>query len=325
MAIRERKNEILKQSAQFQSQLVQAVMSNVLRSSNLQFDLNKPEAAAQQLVVVNKEAVKKVQELASGESGLPFFQQNVELEQRLGASAGTPMTLQALVSTLQDAAKNMRDALLEQLDQNMLDGSNSKLEYLAKPKNSYIIRMKNESYSAIKTAYSAFTTEWRGKYSMSRCPRAWELIEGVDMHLTTAFAEFAAHKLAHSRMHSSQHAAYVGVAPARANAVQLRITLNKLINRAQEYVQTVPAPNFTGRGGTRAYTAEAPQDFLLYSSTTTYHGHGIVMGQGVGRNPHYLGGAQRAPAALMPPRGPGQARVGFGDPWYGQYDPRGPP
>jgi len=314
-ALRERKNEILKQSSQFQSSMVQAVLSQVLRSSNLSFDLDKPEAAAQQLVVVNKESVKKVQELASGSSGLPFFQQNVELEQRLGAASGTPMPLSDLVRTLQDMAKDMRDSLLEQLDDNMMDPSSSKLEYLAKPKNSYIIRMKNESYSAIKTAFSAFVTEWRGKYPMQRGIRAWELIEGVDMHLTTAFAEFAAHKLAHARMHSSSHAAYVGVAPARANAVQLRMTLNKLTNRALEYVSSVSQPDFSA--GSAAYTAQAPQDGVMASyAMSNYAGFGMVVGDGVGVNNRRFGQVQPLPPA--PPQGPGMARAGlrFGAVWY---------
>ena len=287
-AIRERRNDILKQSAQFQGQLIQTVMSGVLRGSNLSFDLTSPSSGAdfaKKLVVVNKETVKKVQELASGASGMPFFQQNVELEQRLGADTGTPMQLTDLLSTLQSMAKEMRDALLAQLDENMIDGQRSTLEYLAKPRNSYLIRMKNEAYSAIKTAYSAFCTEWRAKYHFHRQPNAWELIEGVDMHLSTAFAEFAAHKLAHARMHSSSHAAYVGVAPARANAVQLRMTLNKLVNRACEYVQTVERPNFSA--STSEYRGEAPTALMIPVVESNYHTVGLVMGSGAVRNPRY--------------------------------------
>jgi len=242
-------------------------------------------------------------------------QRMAELEQRLGAASGTPMPLSDLVRTLQDMAKDMRDSLLEQLDDNMMDPSSSKLEYLAKPKNSYIIRMKNESYSAIKTAFSAFVTEWRGKYPMQRGIRAWELIEGVDMHLTTAFAEFAAHKLAHARMHSSSHAAYVGVAPARANAVQLRMTLNKLTNRALEYVSSVSQPDFSA--GSAAYTAQAPQDGVMASyAMSNYAGFGMVVGDGVGVNNRRFGQVQPLPPA--PPQGPGMARAGlrFGAVWY---------
>jgi len=313
-ALRERKNEIIKQSATFQSSIVQAVLSQVLRSSNLQFDLDKPEAAAHQLVVVNKEAIQRVQELASGASGLPFFQQNIELEQRLGASSGKPMPLSELVQTLQNMAKDMRASLLEQLDNNMMDPSNSKLEYLAKPKNSYIIRIKNEAYAAIKSAYSAFVTEWKGKHPMQRGVRAWELIEGVDMHLTTTFAEFAAHKLAHARMHSSSHAAYVGVAPARANAIQLRMTLNKLLNRALEYVASVPPPDFSA--GSRAYTAQSQQDGgMIGYPISNYAGFGMVMGDGVIQRRF---GQTRA-SSHSAPQGPSMARAGvqFGAAWYG--------
>jgi hypothetical protein len=213
------------------------------------------------------------------------------------------MQLAALVNELQQLGKDMRQTLLEQLDENMLDGQRSTLEYLSKPRNSYIIRMKNEAFSAIRTAYSAFVTEWRHKYSWQRQPRAWELIEGVDMHLTTAFAEFAAHKLAHSRMHSSTHAQYVGVAPARADAVQLRMTLNKLVNRSAEYVQNVPAPDFTGAAGTSGYQAEAPQYFIQGGVSSSYYSAGTWLGDGRTRNPrHGIPG--------NPPHGYPGARVG---------------
>ena len=91
------------------------------------------------------------------------------------------------------------------------------------------------------------------------------MIEGVDMNLTTAFAEFAAHSMAQSRLYSSNHAAYLGVTPARANTLQLGMSLQKLVQRAMEYVQLVPAPRYDG--GSLGYTAEAPQDFLLPTGT----------------------------------------------------------
>ena len=264
-AVRERRQEILKQSAQFQSRLVERVMAGVLKDSKLQFDITADPnaagtAAAKELVVINRDTVERVKELAQGQSGMPFFQQNVELAQALGSNT-QPMTVARLVSTLQGLATTMRQRLLANLDDSTLDGARSTLEYLSKPRNSYLVRLKPEAFAAIKSAYSVFTQEWRTRAYTLRRPSAWELIEGVDMHLTNAFAELCAHKLAHSRMFGSSHAAYIGVAPAKANATQLRIALSKVVARAMEYVQLVPPPNYSM--GAASYTAQMPNDYTL--------------------------------------------------------------
>ena len=267
-AIRERRQEILKQSSLFQGRLIERVMGGVLRDSKLQFDLaSDPNAqgarAATELVVVNKETIDRVKELAQGTSGIPFFAENVQLEQTLGTNS-QPMAVADLVQRLQAIASSVREGMLNALNQSSVDGARSSLEYLSRPRNSYLVRLKPEGFAAIKAAYSVFCTEWRGKFAMGlRRPSAWELIEGTDMHLTNAFAELCAHKMAHSRMFGSSHAGYIGATPARANAIQLRMALQKVTARAVEYVQLVGPPNY--RMGARSYRAEKPQDFLVGS------------------------------------------------------------
>jgi hypothetical protein len=268
-AIRERRQDILKQSSQFQSRLIESVMGGVLRDSKLKFDLASDPAtqgrsAATELVVVNSETVERVKDLAQGTSGMPFFAQNVELERALGANS-KPMPVAELMSKLQQLASSVRKSMLQALDEQSSDGARSSLEYLSRPRNSYLIRLKAEGFAAIKAAYSVFCTEWRNRFAMGmRRPSAWELIEGVDMHLTSAFAEFTAHKLAHARMFGSSHAGYIGANPARANAIQLRMSLQKLIARASEYVQLVAPPDYNM--GSNSYRAEKPQDFMLGST-----------------------------------------------------------
>ena len=237
-----------------------------MRDSKLQFDLAadpnaQGERAATELVVVNKATIERVKELAQGTSGMPFFAENVQLEQALGANS-QPMAIGDLMRKLQALASNVREGMLNSLNQQSVDGARSSLEYLSRPRNSYLVRLKPEGFAAIKAAYSVFCTEWRGKFAMGlRRPSAWELIEGVDMHLTNAFAELTAHKLAHARMFGSSHAGYIGATPARANAIQLRMALQKVVARAVEYVQLVAPPNY--RLGARAYRGEKPQDFLV--------------------------------------------------------------
>ena len=265
-AVRERRQEVLKASSQFQSRLIERVMQGVLRDSKLQFDLQADPAAqgrqaATELVVVNKETVDRVRDLAQGTSGMPFFTQNVQLERTLGSSS-EPMRLVDLMERLQRLAMQVREGMLDAINQSSIDGTRSSLEYLSRPRNSYLVRLKPEAFAAIKAAYSTFSTEWRNKLQMSmRRPSAWECIEGTDMNLTNAFAEFCAHKMAHSRMFGSSHAGYIGATPARANAIQLRMALQKLVSRAHEYVQLVPPPVYSA--GAAAYNAQMPQDFLV--------------------------------------------------------------
>ena len=61
---------------------------------------------------------------------------------------------------------------------------------------------------------------------------AYELIEGNDESLCSAFAQFSAHMLVHSRMYSSATAMYVAAWPAAANAQQLKVSLQRLVRIA---------------------------------------------------------------------------------------------
>lgn len=264
--VRKRRQDVLQQSTQFQSKLIETVLQSVLKSSKLEIDIASDPAAqgasaAESLVVVNREAVERVRELAQGTSGLPFFTQNVQLEHQL-TNNSAPVTVRDLVRQMQGLAEDMRAAMLANVDAFSSDGSRSTLEYLAAPRNAYLVRLKPEASAAITMAYTKFTTEWRLRADqLYRRPSAWEMIEGVDLNLTTAFAEFAAYTLSQSRLHSSNYAAYLGVTPARANALQLGMALQKLVRRAMEYVQLVPAPDYSR--GSMAYGAEAPRNFLL--------------------------------------------------------------
>ena len=265
-ALRDRRHEILKQSSQFQSRLIERVMAGVLKDSKLQFDLASDpnalgERAATELVVINKATVEHVRELAQGTSGIPFFAQNAELERTLGTDL-QPMAMADLIQRLQEMAEGVQKGMLDSLNQSSAEGVRSSLEYLSRPRNSYLVRLKPEGFAAIKVAYSIFCTEWRIKFDAGmRRPSAWELVEGVDMHLTSAFAEFAAHKLAHARMFGSSHAGYLGATPAKANAIPLRMALHKLTTRAAEYVQLVAPPDY--KAGAKAYRSEKPQDFMV--------------------------------------------------------------
>ena len=277
---RQRRQEVIREAAQFQSRLIERVITGILKDSKLQMDVSGETSARQQgeraaahLVVSSGSVREAVSEITQGASALPFFQQSVELDRLhrvLDRQEAQPATVEDVVDALKDIVKHMRDEMLNEVDEASVGGVRSSMEYLSKPHNSFIIRMKPEAYAAIRSSYAQFTTEWRqqGLFEQMRHPCAWELIEGQDMNLCTAFAEFCAHKMAHSRLFSSSHLAYIGVAPARANAMQLKATLHKLLQRAIDYVQVVPAPNFHAGMWGLGYV-ETPQNTLEFGRRST--------------------------------------------------------
>ena len=247
-ALEAQRKRIQDSTMSFQNRLLETVLGTVLRKSNLQLDMANPVAAAEgmakQLVVVNQNTLDNIKELASGTSGMPFFTANVELEQALQSNGGN-MELGKLVEGLRTVVDEVRVGLTQQLtDQQGSRGAS--MEYLHRPRNSYVIRLKAEAFAAIRMAFDTFSAEWRHHNTYYRQPGAWELMEGPDRELSDSFAMYAAHHLAHSRLFSGTQAAYLGVQPARANAIQMRVSLAKLMARSVEYVQRAPAPYFLG-------------------------------------------------------------------------------
>ena len=247
-AVEAQRKRIQDSTMTFQNRLLESVLGTVLRKSNLQLDMADASSAAdklsKQLVVVNQNTLDNIKDLASGASGMPFFTANVELERALQENGGN-IALNKLVDGLRSVVDDVRTSLSEQLT-DPEGNRGSSMEYLHRPRNSYVIRMKAEAFAAIRLAFDTFSAEWRAHNGYHRQPGAWELIEGPDRELSDAFAMYAAHHLAHSRLFSGTQAAYLGVQPARANAIQMRVSLAKLVTRASEYVVRAPRPDFLG-------------------------------------------------------------------------------
>ena len=187
---------------------------------------------------------------------MPFFTANVELERVLTESAKTPMPLETLIKQITGVVKRLQDNMLQQLEDQSHDGARSSLEYLSRPRNSFVVRLKPVAFAAIRTAYDTFSAEWRVQGVWARLPSAWEMVEGPDRELCDQFAQYAAHTLAHSRLFSSTQAAYLGVQPARANAIQMRVSLSKLIRRASEYASmTGPPAYMLGHASNRTHVS----------------------------------------------------------------------
>lgn len=244
-ALQAQRMDMQKQALAFQRSVLDALLNSVFRSSKIRIDVDRdPQSAANdlagQIVVVSEESLERVKDLASGSSGVSFFEAQTQLHSYLSKQQGQPMQLKDLVSQVRQI---IDDVMGKNSDQSfMIDITTQRaaMQYLAEPKNSMVVRLRPETYAAIRRAYDMLVTEFKSlqrNYRIHRYkspPRAWECIEGPNRELTDQFAELSGHVLAHSRLFSGSASVYVGIVPAQINMAALKLSLRKTINRALE-------------------------------------------------------------------------------------------
>ena len=197
-------------------------------------DANEP-------VLINAEALDRLRELESGQSGLPFFETNRQTELALQSVRENPTRLSGLLERvqkmLQDSSAKRIGLLVNGEDAfgtiSSGDEHSASTEYLMSPRVAYCIRMKNEAFAAIRAAYDSFEREYRTVSGGAPPPLAYDLMEGdaSDM-LSNDFAKLVALTLASSRMHSSTEAAYLSMSAAKMNTLQLRQQLRATVRTA---------------------------------------------------------------------------------------------
>lgn len=259
--LRERRARIADRAAQEHMQLVRNVFSTVIRESGLTLGIANGTSTGDigQLKVVSNTLRKQVSELAQGNGNDGFFANSVRLENLLSNGTGE-MTLQELFTRLDEAGKALQMAAAKSTSADT-PGTGTSLDFLSAPRNSLMLRYKPDALAAIRSAFDIFQKEMLVQHGhLYRTVSAYELMEGNDEALCNAFASFSAHMLVHSRMYSSSTAMYVAAWPAAANAQQLRVSLQRLVQSARSYLQFTPAPNFlaTDRRGRSSYFANAP-------------------------------------------------------------------
>ena len=115
------------------------------------------------------------------------------------------------------------------------------MEYLAEPKNSLVVRLRNETFAAIRTAYDLLCNELRTQgIPATLVPTAFTCIEGTNYELCNQFAQLAAYQLSHGRTFSSSSAIYVGVNAAKMNLYMLNIALKKTVLRVRDHIKRAP-------------------------------------------------------------------------------------
>ena len=246
---RKQRSELIRQQRIFSQRVINEFLTSVFRSSNIKIDLSlkKPETSfEEQLIVVNEESIEEVRKLSETTSN-GFLSTNVDMLRAFENLKGNPTSLSDFVNKVQTILHTQNLQAQAQLARTQYQRDQSSLEYLSEPRNSFVIRLKNEAFAAIRRAFHEFKNEWAARRIPMTPPRAWELVEGGTDDLTDAFAQYAAYLWSNSRLFSSSTAAFIGVTPAKINLIVLRTALEKLVRRAINYKRTpnakpIPVP-----------------------------------------------------------------------------------
>jgi hypothetical protein len=240
---REQRRETLREINRFSQRVMDTAIASVFRQSKLKADLDAGltsgnsaddavNAMGDSVVVMSEESSQRIRELADGTAGLGFLEANSALQQFLKTQQGSPTTLRAFVLGLRGTLDAYRDYAIDALQANQSESGRASLEYLANPRNSYIVRLKNETFAAIRSAYMMLRRQLLSVgIRENNIPSAYSCMEGSNLALRNQFAQLCAYQLCHSRAFSSSASMYLGATAARMNLNMLNISLNKMVNR----------------------------------------------------------------------------------------------
>ena len=237
-ALQDQRVQVAKRVSDMQSKIVETLVGSMARDSKLTLDKN----SANQLVVVDGEARKQLAELASGDSGRPFFEANVALRNLSAGDQATPKPkLSQLLAGLSQVGAQMQRSLESTLTQN--GTASASLTELSLPSNCYFVSMRADATAAIRIAHERLNGEL-GMRGIQRRISLWELIEGGCSTLTTRFAEFCGHVLVQTRSATGISAMYVSAHSLHMNAIQARVALQCLTHAAAIYAISVSVPEW---------------------------------------------------------------------------------
>jgi len=225
--------------AAFQCKIVDSLISSMMKESGLRLDTSA-EAASESLVVINGDTAKQINDLASGESGRPFFEANVALRAVINKGGNETHKLGDVVAQLNGIVGQLHKSLASEILSPQTAGAS--LAELSLPRNSYFVRLREDTTAAIRSAYDKFCVEASIKGMGRVC--LWELIEGCDHVLCTRFAEFVGHVLIQNRTSTGMSALYSSSQQLVVNASKSHVSLQRLLNHASHYRSTHRRPDF---------------------------------------------------------------------------------
>ena len=235
-AMQDQRVQIAKRVSDMQAKIVETVVGSMLRDSKLTMDKD----ANHRFVVVDGAARKELNELASGESGRPFFEANVAMR-NLQTATAEKTTLNQQLSSLANVGGQLQRSLEATLTQP--GASSGSLAELSHPANCYFVSLRADAVAAIRIAHERLNVEL-GMRGVARRIHLWELVEGGSHMLSTRFAEFCGHVLVQARSSTGISAMYVSQQALMTNSVQARITLERLAHVGLVYANGVAVPRF---------------------------------------------------------------------------------
>lgn len=235
--------------ATFYSKLVETVVAGVMRTSKLEalpFREAGTSIGGEELFVMDSEFAKDIRALASGESGRPFFEANVAIQQVLNNKNGEKTSLATLISSFTPIVSEMHRSLNSEL----LHSTTATIgfETVATPRNAYHVSLRQDVVTAIRISLDRLHHELR-----QRRPSLWELVEGASSHLSLRFAELCAHVLVSTRASSGTSSLYVSSTQVATNALQTRVALGRLVSESRAYLSAFPQPDFLKEDGRDQY------------------------------------------------------------------------
>ena len=256
------RREVAQRVTQFHAKLVEIVMNSLLKESKLKLSSNDKK-----LVVLDAEFERQINELTSGQSGRPFFEANVALKSMREHGGDRTQTLEETVDSISDVVNKLQEKLESQLVKPEVAGAS--LSQLAAPRNSFFVRLTDDTVAAIRTAFDRFSTEH--KLRGGRHIFLWELVEGHDHVLSTRFAEFAGHILVLMRNTTGSSAMYASRTQLNVNAQFTGTSLGRLLNQAAAY-NSCPPPkqDSTGREREAYFKTAKPSDSVHWASSVAH-------------------------------------------------------
>jgi len=238
-AIQDQRVAIAKRVSDMQAKIVETIVGSIARESKLTMDKNGDD----EFVVIDGAARQQLNDLASGESGRPFFEANVAV--RNLQDPNNPSNRKTKLSHLLHSLANVGNQLQESLETTLTQpgAASASLTELSHPANCYFVSMRTDASAAIRVAHERLNVEL-GVRGAGRRISLWELVEGGCTTLTTRFAEFAGYVLVQARSSTGVSALYISQQAIQTNAYQARIGLDKLVRIATIYAQSVSGPEF---------------------------------------------------------------------------------
>jgi hypothetical protein len=269
-AIQDQRVQIAKRVSDMQAKIVETVVGSMAKDSKLTLDKN-----GNQLVVVDAEARKQLNDLASGESGRPFFEANVAVRNLQSSDSNAPKpTLSQLLASLSQVGGQMQRSLEQTLTQP--GTASASLAELSHPANCYFVTLRPDAVAAIRIAHERMNVEL-GLRGAGRRLSLWETVEGGCTMLTTRFAEFAGHVLVQARSTTGASAMYVSPQAMNTNAIQARVALERLVHASGAYTMSVSAPNWTALRHKNSDLGKARAAIMNAGSSVEDHAVGMMM------------------------------------------------